>query len=899
MSKKDESELIRKLSGNSNEDEWSEEAVEEWLDNHDDFVTSYFSRKAHKHLLDAFMRPRMRPSRTSSPLPIVPGGLHETTSHYKSHSPATNTPPGCGTPVRKISSSDLDKGFLKPILSHVDGIPSFLHFERSFSRPSRQRKSKEELQELKILDEQGLLMELVKDIANDLELSSLCHKILQNVSILTDGDRCSLFLVQDYGPNGSKCLVSQVYDVNADSCIEEIRDKEEISVPWGMGIIGHVAQHGETLNIPDAYLDSRFNQDIDKLTGYRTKSILCMPVKSHPDEDGNCDVIAVAQCINKTGMGSKTHAFTDEDERIFQKYLTFCSLGISNAQLFEQFNVELKRNHVLLDLARVIFEEQSSLHDVVHKIMLNTQSLLQCERCSVLLVDQTSKGLFSQAFDLEARDFVDENGSVGRKQSCGSSEVKFPINIGITGYVATTGETLNIPDAYEDPRFDPSVDGGSDFKTRTILCMPIRNSKSDIIGVVQLLNKMDGKPFNQNDENLFEAFAIFCGMAINNTYIYEECLKAMARQKIALDVLSYHAAASTVEATSLLKEHVPSSKTFRLREFSFDDAALTDRETCLAVLRMFQDLHLVSRFRMDYKLLCNWVLTVKKNYRKVIYHNWRHAFNVTQMMFLMLKESDDFKHNFSDEEKLALLVGCLCHDLDHRGTNNTFQVKSASPLSQLYGTSVMEHHHFDHCIMILHSSGNEILSSLHPEEYSSTINFLEHAILSTDLALYFKKRTEYFNIVKENRFDWEDIGTRSIMRSMMMTSCDVSAICKPWPVQQRVAHLVAEEFFRQGDLEQREFGMTPEVMMDRAKKDKLPKMQVGFIDGICLPIYQHLSDQFPFFNPLVEHCKNNRWHWQQLADDFEKRLAKQISEEGNKVEAIESDSTDSKKTTKS
>jgi len=504
--------------------------------------------------------------------------------------------------------------------------------------------------------------------------------------------------------------------------------------------------------------------------------------------------------------------------------------------------------------------------------MMHTTSLLQCERCSVLLVDPTAKGLFSQAFDLEARDFIDENGTVERKQSCGSSEVRFPINIGITGTVATTGETLNIPNAYEDSRFDSSVDGGSGFKTKTILCMPIKNSKEDIIGVVQLLNKMDGKPFNLNDENLFEAFAIFCGMAIHNTYIYEECVKANARQKIALDVLSYHNAASDLEALGLVKEIVPSSKTFRLRELSFDDAGLSDAETCLATIRMFQDLRLIQRFRIDYQVLCNWVLTVKKNYRNVIYHNWRHAFNVAQSMFLFLKELQDFKEHFTDEEKLALLVGCLCHDLDHRGTNNTFQVKSASPLAQLYGTSVMEHHHFDQCIMILHSSGNEILNTLSPDEYNLTINVLEHAILSTDLALYFKKRNDYKSIVQDRSFNWDDKSKRSLLRSMLMTACDISAICKPWPIQQRVAHLVAEEFFQQGDLEQKELNLTPIEMMDRAKKDKLPQMQVGFIDGVCLPIYETLSNHYNYFQPLLDNCLNNRTHWKLLADDYLKRV---------------------------
>ncbi|KAG8155669.1 hypothetical protein JTE90_010279 [Oedothorax gibbosus] len=72
--------------------------------------------------------------------------------------------------------------------------------------------------------------------------------------------------------------------------------------------------------------------------------------------------------------------------------------------------------------------------------------------------------------------------------------------------------------------------------------------------------------------------------------------------------------------------------------------------------------------------LCRWLLSVRKNYRQVTYHNWRHAFNVGQMMFAVLTVSKLWRI-FGELETLALLIACLCHDLDHRGTNNSFQIK--------------------------------------------------------------------------------------------------------------------------------------------------------------------------------------------------------------------------------
>ncbi|XP_063887618.1 cGMP-specific 3',5'-cyclic phosphodiesterase-like isoform X2 [Scylla paramamosain] len=117
---------------------------------------------------------------------------------------------------------------------------------------------------------------------------------------------------------------------------------------------------------------------------------------------------------------------------------------------------------------------------------------------------------------------------------------------------------------------------------------------------------------------------------------------------------------------------------------------------------------------------------------------------------------------------LALLVACLCHDLDHRGTNNSFQIKASSPLAQLYTTSSMEHHHFDQSVMILNSCGNQILSNCTP-----------------DLAVYFRKRGGFFSMVKSKQCDLNREEVWEQVRGMMMTVCDIAAITKPWPIQKQ------------------------------------------------------------------------------------------------------------------
>lgn len=80
-------------------------------------------------------------------------------------------------------------------------------------------------------------------------------------------------------------------------------------------------------------------------------------------------------------------AFSDKDIEVFGRYLTFCGIGIQNAQLFETSVQEYRRNQILLNLARSIFEEQNNLECLVTKILMEARALLKCKSCSVYLLD--------------------------------------------------------------------------------------------------------------------------------------------------------------------------------------------------------------------------------------------------------------------------------------------------------------------------------------------------------------------------------------------------------------------------------------------------------------------------------------------------------------------------------
>lgn len=134
-----------------------------------------------------------------------------------------------------------------------------------------------------------------------------------------------------------------------------------------------------------------------------------------------------------------------------------------------------------------------------------TEVALVADRCTVFLYDEDTQELWSRlATGIE-----------------GAAEIRFSAHSGISGYVVKTGQSLNIVDAYSDPRFNPEVDQQTNYKTRNMLCVPMKNRKNQIIGVFQVLNKNEG-PFEKADEELLSAIASTAGVALENAQLYQE-----------------------------------------------------------------------------------------------------------------------------------------------------------------------------------------------------------------------------------------------------------------------------------------------------------------------------------------------------------------------------------------
>ena len=156
--------------------------------------------------------------------------------------------------------------------------------------------------------------------------------------------------------------------------------------------------------------------------------------------------------------------------------------------------------------------------------------------------------------------------------------------------------------------------------------------------------------------------------------MYEKVVGALNMQQVALDVLSYHVSSTQEEVKVLMKEQVLTPSEYGINDFGFDESTLDDMNTLKGCISIFGDLGFIEKYNIPYDILCRFFLTVKKNYRPVAYHNWRHGFNVMTTMYTIMKVGK-YNQIYSDLEIFALLIACICHDLDHRGTSNKFQIK--------------------------------------------------------------------------------------------------------------------------------------------------------------------------------------------------------------------------------
>ncbi|NWR99113.1 PDE2A phosphodiesterase, partial [Motacilla alba] len=623
---------------------------------------------------------------------------------------------------------------------------------------------------------------------------------------------------------------------------------EEISFSLTFGRLGQVVEDKKPITLKD--ISEEEHKQLSSMLGCEVTSMLCVPVISR----ATSQVVALACAFNKlSGERCAPASYTDTDEHKIQHCFCYTSTVLTSTLAFQKEQKLKCECQALLQVAKNLFTHLDDVSVLLQEIITEARNLSNAEICSVFLLDRLSHELVAKVFD---GGVVDDE----------SYEIRIPADQGIAGHVATTGKILNIKDAYSHPLFYRGVDDSTGFRTRNILCFPIKNESQEVIGVAELVNKINGPWFSKFDEDLATAFSIYCGISI--AHVCAGGSSTWRRSHTNVGHWLWLPQVSDDEYTKLLSEGIQPVSTIdpNFASFTYTPRSLPEDDTSMAILSMLQDMNFINNYKMDRQTLTRFCLMVKKGYRDPPYHNWMHAFSVSHFCYLLYKNLELVNY-LEDIEIFALFISCMCHDLDHRGTNNSFQVASKSVLAALYSSegSVMERHHFAQAIAILNSQGCNIFDHFSRKDYQRMLDLMRDIILATDLAHHLRIFKDLQKMA-EVGYDPKNKQHRSLLLCLLMTSCDLSDQTKGWKTTRKIAELIYKEFFSQGDLE-KAMGNSPLEMMDR-EKAYIPELQISFMEHIAMPIYKLLQDLFPKAAELYERVASNREQWTKVSHKF-------------------------------
>jgi GAF domain-containing protein len=486
------------------------------------------------------------------------------------------------------------------------------------------------------------LLQLMREIPAEANMASthgVVKAIIRTAYRMLECERVAVFLVDR---------------ATGDLVIQESADAAGLRIPRGQGIVGRVASGGMLLNIPDAKSDSRFSASVDRRTGFQTRSVLAAPIRGHTGAvegvlmainrvvDGS-DLASVSRTSTRTIEAASPESpspparsprrpphrrlasdssteyqffpFTESDEVVMEALVGQAGVELGRATAAKELQHSRDTTQCLLEVVHASATE-SSLGGLVSRVISSAFRLLQAERVSLFLVDPVR-------YELLLVNSPDARGA------------RIPIGTGIVGNVAKTGVSMNIPNAYECPLFNASIDTETGFHTRSVLAVPVSlptasslapakggGSPTNLfdsapIAVLQAINKREGGVFDESDEEAMRVFCIEVAVALKRRSVEAALLTMLSEQQErseldTVDDAEIHAFSSSqdVETSGGRSRRatiatVPTGSSKRASRTSTTDSRTStvsdarrgpsEREVAVSLLSYYNDEHVNSR----------------------------------------------------------------------------------------------------------------------------------------------------------------------------------------------------------------------------------------------------------------------------------------------------------------
>ena len=611
--------------------------------------------------------------------------------------------------------------------------------------------------------------------------------------------------------------------------------KEQIISHKDKGLVSKTFFNQEFYNIPVAEDDPNFDISADLSTGYKTKSIISIPIINNRKES-----VGVAQFLNRKDR----KPFSNIDLGYIILFGQFCGLLIENSNLYNKNSLFQKQleNYILCSLE---ISKKKDPKEILETIIQNVKNSCECDRCSIFIYDDVRNVLTT---------FITDANNL---------PLTLPVSVGVAATVFTNKTSLFVNDPYHDPRFNKHVDKSTGYITNNVLASPIINNEGIAIGVIEIINQKHGN-FSSDHVKILESFSSIISIVFEVNRLQEIMYKGTVRVEMSKWIGEFER--DSFEIPTKLK--IPENKSSELYKLNFFADDWNGIGLFKIVFHIFNSFKILERFNISNELFFTFLYKVRESYNEPPYHNWIHAIDVLQYVTYQVHLTNSF-NILTPFELFAVCVAAISHDVNHGGLNNAYQKITESPLGQLYhDRSVMETHHCSILISIISKPDSNIFHSLNHEEKKTIWKWIIHLILATDMALHFKLIDQANRVLEQNLLDLKEETHRLMSMELIMKVSDISNVSRPFKSADMWVDVLQEEFYRQGDKE-RELGISYTQPLNNREGQNKAKGQVGFYKAVCLPLYQTISRIFPELVVNLNSVKSNLSRWEEILQEQE------------------------------
>jgi len=331
-------------------------------------------------------------------------------------------------------------------------------------------------------------------LGSTLEWDALLKQILTTALQLVKGNSGSIMLLDQ---TQEKLVITASVNLPSD-----IVNQTHIRI--GEGIVGLVAQNRQPLLLVGPVYAADYPQSFPKPD--KIASSICMPlVKS------NSDIPPALLGVLNLSRGIGAPPLTPDDLRLISAFGAAAVVAIENSRAFQDVRRRAAQSQHLSELSREIIKSLD-VEQVLQSIMHRAVELLYCESGSLFLVDEaTGELVFKVVVGPASQKLVN---------------TRLPAGVGIVGISAKEGKPSIVNNAKADPRHYSIIDNDTLLTTRSILCVPL--IKDRVIGVLEVINKIDGTGFDEADCDMLTAFANQGALALANAQLYSEMRRSLA-----------------------------------------------------------------------------------------------------------------------------------------------------------------------------------------------------------------------------------------------------------------------------------------------------------------------------------------------------------------------------------